>query len=259
MKHVPLTNQLLRLTTFTSFDFFRYYVDLCTLLGFLTANKSLEFLRISCRNIVGETSCTRVSLPNARYVKLSSLMVSPVLERLCLPPTANISIQVLPGGVFYPPLRDIPPQSLDDLSGIARAASLQYGVTQSIAQVFSGSNLAGGSFKVQGLFNRDFPADFRPLDMSGTREFCLSKAHSVPPLFCKSDYNALSSRMSGLGTPVLARQTMVGHVLSMIDKEDLLPALSTVSIVSLPSSAISPLIKLASQRKTNPKTSDICV
>ena len=260
LKHIPLTNQLLRLTTLTSFDFSHYCIDLRTLLDFLAENETLEYFRVSCRNVVGEIPCKRVSLPNIRDVELSSLTVSPVLERLCLPPTARIGIQVLPGGSFDPPFRDILPQSLEGLPGIAQTTSLQYGVTQSLAQVFSGSNPAGGSFKVQGLFNRNFPADFRPLDVSNVREFCLSEAHSVPPLFCIGDRNALSSvfsQMSRLETLVLARQTMVGHVLSMIDKDGLLPALSTISIVSLPPVAISPLIQLASQRKTNIKTSDI--
>ena len=45
----------------------------------------------------------------------------------------------------------------------------------------------------------------------------------------------------------------------MIDN-DLLPALSTISIVSLPPSAIGPLIQLVSRRKINTETSDIsCV
>jgi len=114
LKHIPLTNQLLRLTTFTSLDFSHYYVDSCTLLGLLAANKSLESLHISCRNIVGETSCTMVSLPNARDVELSSLTVSLVLEHLCLTLTPGVNIQVLPGGSFYPP--DVPSQSLDGLS-----------------------------------------------------------------------------------------------------------------------------------------------
>jgi len=63
--------------------------------------------------------------------------------------------------------------------------------------------------------------------------------------------------MVGLETLVLVRQDMVGRVLSTVEKEGLLPALSTISIVSLPPSAIGPLIQLASQRKTNSKTSDI--
>ena len=263
LKHIPLTNQLQHLTTLTSFDFSHYCIDLPTLLGFLAANESLECLRISCRNIVGETSCKRVSLPNIREMDLSSLTVSPVLERLCLPPIANINIQVLPGGTPNPPPRDILPQSLGSLPAIAQTTSLQYGVTQSMTQVFSGSNSSGGSFKAQGLFNRDFPIDFRPLDVSGVRELCLSEAHSVPSLFCTSDYDILGSvfsRMAGLETLVLVRQTTVGHLLSMIDKEDLLPALSTLSIVSLPLSAIGPLVQLTSRRKANPQTSGIsCV
>ena len=263
LEHVPLTNQLRRLTTLTSFDISHHCIDLDTLLGFLAENKTLEHLRISCRNVLGELSCARVPLPNIRDVDLSSLTPLPVLEGLSLPTAADINIQVLPGGSVDPPLRDVLPQSLDSLPGIVQVTSLQYGVTQFMTQVFSGSNPVGGSFKVQGLFTRDFPTDFRPLDVSGIRELCLSEAHAVPPLFCRSDYNALSSafsRMAGLETLVLVRQDMVGYVLSMVDKEGLLPALSTISIISLPPSAIAPLIQLARRRKTNTKTSYIsCV
>ena len=73
-------------------------------------------------------------------------------------------------------------------------------------------------------------------------------------------YDVLSnafSKMVGLETLVLIRQDMVGHVLSMVDREGLLPAMSTISIVSLPPSAIAPLIQLAGRRKTNTKSSDI--
>ena len=260
LERIPLTNQLLRLMTLTSFDVSHHSIDLGTLLGFLAENKTLEHLRISCRNILGERSCTRIPLPNIRDVELSSLTPSPVLTSLRLPSTVNINIQVLPGGPAEPHLCDVLPQSLDGLSGIAQATSLQHGVTQFTTRVFCGSNQVGGSFKVQGHFIREFPTDFRPLDLSGVRELCLSEAHTVPPLFCKGDYDALSnafSKMSGLETLVLVRQDMAGHVLSMVDKEGLLPALSTISIVSLPPSAIGPLIQLASQRKTNSKTSDI--
>ena len=58
-----------------------------------------------CRNIVDETSFARDSLPNIRDVELSSFTTSPVLERLYLPSTANVRIQILPGGSFDPPLR----------------------------------------------------------------------------------------------------------------------------------------------------------
>ena len=260
LEHIPLTNQLLRLTTLTSFDLSHHSIDLGTLLGFLVENKSLEHLRISCRNILGETSRTRVPLPNIRDVELLSLTPSPVLECLYLPPTAGIDIQILPGGSIDPLLCEVLPQSLDGLPGIARATSLQYGVTQFMTRVFSGSNSAGGSFKVQGLSIRDFPTDFWPLDTSGVRELCLSEAHTVPPLFCGGDYKALSNafrKMVELETLILVRQDMAGRVLSMVDEEGLLPTLATISIVSLPPSAIGSLIQLASQRKTNSKTSDI--
>jgi len=257
---IPLTNQLLRLATLTSFDISHHYIDLGTLLGFLAENKTLEHLRISCRNIPDDGPRTRVPLPNIRDMKLLSLTPSPVLECLHLPPTADISIQVLPGGSVDPPLHAILPRSLDGLPGIAQATSLQYGVTKFMTHVFSGSNPVGGSFKVQGIFICDFPTDFLPLDL---RDLCLSEAHTVPPLFCKSNYNALSSafsKMAGLDTLALVRQDMVEHVLSMVDKEGLLPALSTISIVSLPSSAIGPLIQLANRHKINHETSDIsCV
>ena len=260
MERIPLTNQLLRLTTLTSFDISHHSIDLGTLLSFLAENKFLEHLRISCRNILGEVSCARVPLPNIRDVELLSLTPSPVLERLHLPPTADINIQILPGGSVDPLLCDVLPRSLDGLPGIGQATSLQYGVTQSATRVFSGSNPVGGSFKIQGLFIHNFPTDLRPFDVSGVRELCLSEAHTVPPLLCQGDYDALSnmfSKMVGLEILVLVRQDMVGHVLSVVDKEGLLPTLSTISIVSLPPSAIGPLIQLASQRKTNSETSDI--
>ena len=125
-----------------------------------------------------------------------------------------------------------------------------------MGQVFSGSSQAGGPFKVQGLLNRDFPTDFQPLDMSNVREFCLSEAHSVPPLFCTSNHNALGSmlgQMSRLETLVLARQTMVGHVPFMIDKD----YLRHYPRILLPPLAISTLVQLVNQRKTNTRTSDI--
>ena len=112
--------KLLRLTTLTSLDFSHYCTNLCTLLDFLTENKSLEYLRILCRKIVSETPRRRVSLPSIRDAELSSLTVLPVLERLCLPHTANINIQISPGTPSDPPLRDILPQSLDGLPGIAQ-------------------------------------------------------------------------------------------------------------------------------------------
>ena len=260
LERIPLTNQLLRLTTLTSFDISLHSIDLGTLLSFLAENKSLEHLRISCRSILGEASCARVPLPNICDVDLSSLTPSPVLERLHLPPTADINIQVLPGSLVDPLLCDVLPRSLDGLPGIAQATSLQYGVTQFTTRVVSGSNPLGGSFNVQGLFMHDFPTDFRPLDVSGLRELCLSEAHTVPQLFSEGDYAALGnafSKMVGLEALVLVRQGMAGRVLSMIDEEGHLPALSTISIVSLPPSAIAPLIQLTSQRKTNAKTSDI--
>lgn len=132
--HIPLTDQLLRLVTPTSFDISLHSIDLSTLLGFLAEIKSLEHLRILCRNVVGEAPCTGVLVPNIpRCVAFAdpSRYQSPVLERLYLPPTANISIQVLPGGLFDPPIRNILSQFLDELPGIAQATSLQYGVTQS--------------------------------------------------------------------------------------------------------------------------------
>ena len=137
LEHIPLTNQLLRLTTLTSFDFSHHCIDLRSLPPFLLVNKNLEYLLILCRNVVSETSYKRVSPPNIRNAELSSLTVSPVLERLYLPPTADESIQVFPSGSFDPPLRDILPQSLDGLPVIPQVTSLQYGVTQSMAQVFS--------------------------------------------------------------------------------------------------------------------------
>ena len=84
----------------------RYCISLDTPLGFLAKNKSLERLRLLCRSVVGETSFARVSLPNIPDVGLSSLTASLVLERLYLPSTANVSIQILPGGSFDPPPRD---------------------------------------------------------------------------------------------------------------------------------------------------------
>jgi hypothetical protein len=54
--------------------------------------------------------------------------------------------------------------------------------------------------------------------------------------------------MARLGTFALARQTVVGHVLSMIDKggfKFLRATLSTLSTVSLPPLATGPLIQLA--------------
>ena len=83
----------------------RYWISSDTPLGSLAKNKSLERLRLLCRGVVGETSFARVSLPNIRDVELSSFTTSPVLERLYLPSTANVSTQILPGGSFDPPLR----------------------------------------------------------------------------------------------------------------------------------------------------------
>jgi len=100
--------------------------------------------RVSCRSIAGETSCKRVSLPNFRGVELPPPTVSPVLMHLCLPHTANISIQVLHDDLFDSFFREILPQSLEGLPGIAWTTSLQYGDAQSIAGVFSGTNPAGG-------------------------------------------------------------------------------------------------------------------
>ena len=83
----------------------RYCISLDTPLGSLAKKELPEHPRLLCRNIVGETSFARVSLPNIRDVELSSFTTSPVLERLYLRSTAKVSIQILPGGSFDPPLR----------------------------------------------------------------------------------------------------------------------------------------------------------
>lgn len=70
---------------------------------------------------------------------------------LCLPPTANISVQVLHDDLFDLFFREILPQSLEGLPGIAWTTSLQYGDAQSIARDFSGINPAeGGHSKCNG-------------------------------------------------------------------------------------------------------------
>ena len=46
----------------------RYWISSDTPLGSLAKNKLPEHLRLLCRNIVGETSFARVSLPNIRDV-----------------------------------------------------------------------------------------------------------------------------------------------------------------------------------------------
>ena len=90
-----LTNQLLRrttLTTLVSFDFSHNCIDLRTLLARWQKKKAF---RVSSRSIVkGFPS------PDFGGVELPPPTVSPVLMHLCLPPTANISVQVLHDDLF---------------------------------------------------------------------------------------------------------------------------------------------------------------
>lgn len=261
LRHIPLTNQLLRLTTLISLELCQYSVDLTTLLDFLAANEGLRTLRVTCRKPPTQAPHRVVSLGRIHLVELSSVVVRPLLAALRIPPTADVSIQVLPGGSSYTPLHEVLPSSLDGLPVLTQTASLQYGVTETLGQVVSGSSPDRGTFNIQGVFNQSFPTDFRPLNVSGVRELCLSGAQAVPSLLLgEADYTALQilfSRMIQLDTLVLARQSAVERILSTIDAGMLLPRLSTLAITPLPHAAVDPLVQLAYRRRNNSHTSDL--
>ena len=137
LRYIPLTNQLLRLTALTTLELYHHSIDLTTLLAFLAANEGLIFLKVVRRKLPTRTPTHReVSLCRVRQVELSSLAVEPLLAALRLP------------------------SPLDGLPGVAQATSPQYGVTQTLGQVVSGSSAGRGTFNMQGFFNPTLPTDF---------------------------------------------------------------------------------------------------
>lgn len=78
LSHIPLTNQLLRLTTLTTLEILRRTIDLSALLDFLAANGGSGDVKVTCRNIISHSHDYReVSLSGFRQFERMSLTVNP--------------------------------------------------------------------------------------------------------------------------------------------------------------------------------------
>lgn len=213
LEHIPLTSQLRSLTTFTSCEFSHAALIWmhCSLSGNKTRNSFAPHTK---------TSRKMVRFQNTRDVELTSLNISPVLQRLGLPPTINIYIQDLPGGSLNPHFCQILPRS-----GVAQI---------NLAPVPGSMTWPGWWCKVHDLFDGGLSTRLRG------RWVCCSYGRSVhqkftpfPQIYYSNESNPLGNAFSQSVALVLAKQTTAGYELSMIGSNGLLPALTAISIVSL--------------------------